>query len=387
MSELYEPCEDTFLLASALQKYQLGKVLDIGTGTGYLAMIAAKKAKSVLAVDKNPKAVAYCKKKYKMHNVIFRQSDLFSHVHGKYDTIIFNPPYLPYDWREPKSSQLATTGGKHGYELLVRFINESPAYLESTGRILIVFSSLTNKQKIDECILCNMLEKKVVAAKKIPFEELYVYCIRKSALRQRLEKSGVKRLAFYAKGKRGLVFAGTLGKKKIAIKIHHPESHAQNALANEAKMLHRANKLGIGPLLLKRGNGFATYQFAEGEPFDDILHQLSRKQILSVLSDIIRQAHKLDEAGIAKEEMSNPYKHIIITPNITTPKPVLIDFERAHMTKKAHNVTQLSSYLLRLHSRLQKKRIVFSKEDVIEWARQYAARKQHINKLLQILRP
>ncbi len=79
---------------------------------------AAKKAKSVLASDISNEVVK------KLKGVKCIKSDLFSNIKGKFDTIIFNPPYLPYDKREPKDISLATTGGKKGYELLERLIKE-----------------------------------------------------------------------------------------------------------------------------------------------------------------------------------------------------------------------------------------------------------------------
>ncbi len=387
MEGLYEPGEDTFLLASVLPNYRLGRVLEIGTGTGYITAAAAKKAKHILAVDVDSKAVKYCREHHKLDHVTFRQSDLFSRVSGRYDTIIFNPPYLPYDKREPKQSQLVTMGGKHGYELLTKFIAKSPSFLTAHGRILIVFSSLTNKQKVDEAIISTMLEKKQVVSRKIPFEELFVYCIRKSSLRQQLEKGGMKELFFFAKGKRGFVFTGLLRKKKVAVKVHNPQSPVLNALAREARMLRFANRLGIGPRLIASGREYVIYQFVEGEQISSKVASLSRNQLRLLIKRIGKQLFVLDKAGIAKEEMSNPYKHIIITSQL---KPVLIDFERARKTKTPHNVTQFCSYLLHLQAQVKKRGIHFSRKDVIDWAKHYALlspskREQHLNKLMHIL--
>ena len=44
-------------------------------------------------------------------------SDLFENVHGKYDTIIFNPPYLPVERESPQWS-----GGKDGFAVTGRFL-------------------------------------------------------------------------------------------------------------------------------------------------------------------------------------------------------------------------------------------------------------------------
>ncbi|MBI4440759.1 methyltransferase [Candidatus Woesearchaeota archaeon] len=378
---IYEPREDTYLLGRAVSRYAHGRVLDMGTGSGYLAHLAARKAKRVVAVDINPEAIAYCRKQHHDRNITFIESNLFSACVGPFDTIIFNPPYLPYDKREPLQSRLITTGGKHGYELLVRFIQQSSRYLSSRGVILIVFSSLTNKEKIDEVIMQSLLEKEMVMMQRIPHEQLYVYRITKTPVYTVLEKTGVTELAFFAKGKRGLVFTGQLGNKTIAAKVHHPMSRALEALAREARMLNVVNKLGIGPKLLGHGKWYVLYEFVPGEQFRYRLPSMNKDNLKKFFKSLLLQLLMLDKHGIAKEEMSNPYKHIIVD----GAKPVLLDFERAHKTKRPHNVTQFCSYLLRLQPLLVRKKIRFSRNAVIAWAKNYRPQQQYLNKLLRIL--
>ena len=57
--DVYEPAEDTFLVANCLVQIvkEGDMLLDIGTGCGILAIIAAKKAKKLIATDLNPHAV------------------------------------------------------------------------------------------------------------------------------------------------------------------------------------------------------------------------------------------------------------------------------------------------------------------------------------------
>ena len=87
---IYAPSDDSFLILEQVKKYAKGKVLDMCTGSGILAKAALEKTKDVTAVDIKEKAVNHCKKN--KINVI--KSDLFHKVEGKFDLIIFNPPYL-----------------------------------------------------------------------------------------------------------------------------------------------------------------------------------------------------------------------------------------------------------------------------------------------------
>src|SRR3989344_2309934 len=117
---IYDPEEDSFLLAKYVDKFAKGKILDLGTGSGIQAEIALRHTKNVLAVDINEEAVNYVKNK----NIKAKVSDLFSNINEKFDLIIFNPPYLPNENLEDKESRLITTGGKYGYEILERFFSQ-----------------------------------------------------------------------------------------------------------------------------------------------------------------------------------------------------------------------------------------------------------------------
>ena len=72
-------------------------VLDMGTGSGINAILAASKSHSVVAVDINPFCVGAGTKNAELNRVSariqFRESDLFQNVTGKFDLIIFDPPF------------------------------------------------------------------------------------------------------------------------------------------------------------------------------------------------------------------------------------------------------------------------------------------------------
>ncbi len=104
---VYPPAEDTFFLLSVVeQKIKRGeRVLEVGSGSGYISVAMALRGARVTASDIDPKAVLNTRLNAKLNHVKVRTilSDLFEHVQGYYDSVIFNPPYLE-PWPEASSS-------------------------------------------------------------------------------------------------------------------------------------------------------------------------------------------------------------------------------------------------------------------------------------------
>lgn len=175
---IYEPREDSYLLEKHVKKLAVGRTLDMGAGSGIQAL-AAKKAASVLASDINLEAVAFVKQKG-INAVV---SDLFDNIEGAFDTIIFNPPYLPEDEREDKESSLSTTGGKEGSEIIERFLKGSKKHLAKNGQILIVVSSLT--RNVFNLFKELGFECAVLEEQHFAFESLILCSLALRAIRQK----------------------------------------------------------------------------------------------------------------------------------------------------------------------------------------------------------
>jgi len=334
---IYEPREDSYLLEKAVKKLAFGSVLDIGTGSGIQAKAAAKKknVKSVLAVDVQKKVVDHCKK-IKNKKISCKQSDLFSKVSGQFDTIIFNAPYLP-----EKVGDLTLEGGKKGYEIVVRFLADVNSYLKTNGIALLVISSLTKPEKVEESLKGLLMDYEIVAEQHIFFEDLLVYKIWKNDLRKTLEGKKISDIHYFARGKRGIVYTGKMGKKKIAIKTKRPESEAVGRIQNEKDMIQRVNKKGIGPKFrLFIAPNILVYEFVEGEFLKDFTGRAKKQEIKKVLKKVLDQCYTLDKMGINKEEMHRPLKHVIVGKQI-----VMIDFERARRVERLQNVTQFCQYI------------------------------------------
>ncbi|MFP4118490.1 MAG: hypothetical protein ACLFTH_00355 [Candidatus Woesearchaeota archaeon] len=147
-----------------------------------------------------------------------------------------------------------------------------------------------------------------------------------------------------SRGKRGVIFRSYCKGKDVAIKMAHPSSKANNAILQEAQNLKRANRLGIGPALLESNDDYVMMEFIQGRLIGEFLSDetVPSDEVRTVLARVIDQLFILDNAGINKQELTNPYKHIIVTDDFT---PVLIDFERARVSLRPSNLTQFSQYL------------------------------------------
>ena len=147
--------------------------MEPSTGSGIQANAALKKAETVTAIDINPNSI----NNFKNKKITFIRSDLFSSLESKrkFDTIIFNAPYLP----EEGAKDPALDGGKKGHETIERFLKQAKDHLEQDGIILLVFSSLTNKEKVDELIKNNGYQYELLEKIHISFEDIYCYKIKR----------------------------------------------------------------------------------------------------------------------------------------------------------------------------------------------------------------
>ena len=74
------------------------------------------------------------------------------------------------------------------------------------GKILFLFSTLTNKEKIEEIIVSNLFDFKEISFQKLAFETIYVYEIEKSKLLRELESKNIEDIGYLTQGKRGDIF-------------------------------------------------------------------------------------------------------------------------------------------------------------------------------------
>jgi release factor glutamine methyltransferase len=177
---VYEPADDTFMLCANLDISSGESVLEIGTGCGLVAIVAAKAGAQVIATDQSAAAVKNAKKNVGLHQceaqVEVRQGDLFDPINPteEFSLIIFNPPYLPGTKEDPAFDP-AWSGGNRGIEVTEKFLDQCTQYLRPDGRLLLVQSSLSDPEAIRLHLEQLFLHVKVKEEKAFFFEHLLLF--------------------------------------------------------------------------------------------------------------------------------------------------------------------------------------------------------------------
>jgi len=187
--EVYEASEDTFQILESIKINEDNTVLEVGTGCGLIALECARQGAKVICTDINPYAIELVKRNYLRNQpllkgtVEIRCGDLFSVIKSneRFDIAIFNPPYLPTIPEERIGGtgwfDIATDGGVDGLSLTKRYIEEVDRYLSKKGRAYFVFSSLSNRKKLDEYIFNTGLKSEVILSRFFNDEQIDIYCV------------------------------------------------------------------------------------------------------------------------------------------------------------------------------------------------------------------
>ena len=157
-------------------------ILDIGTGSGAIAITLAKHLNSnVLATDISEKALEIAQKNAKRNNVkiSFKQSNLFHHIKGKFDIIISNPPYIAKDEiidplvknNEPPLALYADNNGLYFYQNILQNINP---YLKEKS--LIAFEiGMTQSKAITEIAKTYLPNSIIKTEKDLAGKDRYIF--------------------------------------------------------------------------------------------------------------------------------------------------------------------------------------------------------------------
>jgi release factor glutamine methyltransferase len=174
---VYAPQEDTDLLAGALSEEPLppgSDVLDVGTGSGALALEAARRGTRVTAVDVSWRAVYAARWNARRAGLPVRvlRGNLFEPVRGRtFDLVLANPPYVPapHSGRAPRGPARAWDAGGDGRLVLDRICREVPGLLRPGGVLLLVHSALSDPDRTVGQLRAADLKASVTRRRRIPF--------------------------------------------------------------------------------------------------------------------------------------------------------------------------------------------------------------------------
>ncbi len=215
-----------------------------------------------------------------------------------------------------------------------------------------------------------------------------------------LEKLGIQKISFrgttqlgklhvLGKGYVGVVIMAKKNDKPLSLKIRRTDS-PRKMMKQEAKLLERANEIGVGPKLIDFSNNFILMEFISGKKIGDWVKEVKGKGASNILKSVIRKilkdCRKMDQDGFDHGELSSINKHVIVGKKIS-----LIDFESASTKRRVANVTSATQAIFigsGISKHIQKIYKIPSKEEIIKSLQQYKKEqtKENFEGLLQTLK-
>ncbi len=174
---VYEPAEDSFLLADVVLQYAYDgmRIIEIGTGTGIVSAVirANLNPELIIATDINP----YAARCAKANGIDVIRTDMFEGIKRLpiFDLIVFNPPYLPTeDGKIEGWLNYAFDGGISGNDTVEAFLGSVGDYMSDNSSILMVTSSLADIEYILDKMKDKDLCPEIVASTRYFFEDIVV---------------------------------------------------------------------------------------------------------------------------------------------------------------------------------------------------------------------
>ena len=177
---VFQPPSDARMLATALLREPLGPgvcVLDLCSGSGFLAIAAARGGASVTAVDVSRRAVLAARLNARLNRVRVEvvRGDLFGAVPARrFDLIVSNPPYLPSpkDELPRRGIARATEAGRSGRAFIDRICAGAASHLRDDGVLLLVHSSVCGEQRTLDALGATGLRVRVAGRRRGPLGPL-----------------------------------------------------------------------------------------------------------------------------------------------------------------------------------------------------------------------
>lgn len=173
------PKAATLLLARQVRTLARGEVLDLGTGCGLLALLAARRASRVVATDVVEACVSCARRNAILNGmemrVEVRPGDLYAPVAGEtFDLILTNPPQMPVppDRHAAGEDAAADDGGLDGWTLLDGVVREAPGHMKPGGQVVFTLFDFLGERNASRRLEGVGLSPVVVARETQPFPQL-----------------------------------------------------------------------------------------------------------------------------------------------------------------------------------------------------------------------
>jgi len=166
---VYRPAEDSLLLLRAISLTPGERFLEVGTGSGLIALHAARRGRAV-ATDANSEAVRLARSNARQNGLPLEvvRTNLMEGVRGPFDVIAFNPPYL--EGAPADDLDRSWAGGHQGSAVSVRFLADLDRLLAREGRAYVLLSRMNEAARR----AAERFQVRVVSSQKLFFEELDV---------------------------------------------------------------------------------------------------------------------------------------------------------------------------------------------------------------------
>lgn len=153
------------------------ELLEIGCGSGFVSIAAAKRSANVTCTDLSPAAVNATKKNAAANSVKMEilQSDLFAAVpQKKYDFIAVNPPYYP---RNPETVEEHAWYAGEDFSYFKRFFRDAKNFVCAGTQLLMVLSDECNLDAIRAIAEKENWKWTLASTQKTFFETGYIIMI------------------------------------------------------------------------------------------------------------------------------------------------------------------------------------------------------------------
>jgi len=358
--KVYESEEDSKLLLKCLISELKNKVVggkrlnvcEIGVGSGFVLSNVAKEFPKLnyFGSDINPDAIALTESEFLNLNldlkVVLKNASLFSgfETPQKFDCVVFNTPYFPFENSNDSLETLsfkdrAIYGGKNGYEVLEEFVLSVNDFLNDDGFCLMVFSSLTDLDYIEKLLSKNLFNHIILEVENSFFEKIYCLKFWKNDVLLEVTSRGVSNIKYLDSGKHSIVLDGFFEGIPAIIKVGLSQH-----LSKEGFFEDKMRAEDFVPKMFFSGDKFVVREKLLGKRIIDFFDGCDRKSLMIVLDRILEITQRMDELGINKFEMTNPYKHIYVDSSL---KVMFIDFERCIFSENPKNTTQVLQYFRR----------------------------------------